>query len=121
MTMTTKLGLVIGSVMALCYLFLVLRVGHAKPSLSSFITVILSGVAAASGILLIRLSVAAADSDMGIFAPHRISIFLGGVAVCWTAIESVIGPFRRDCARPARAPDGSMGEAAVLGPEAPSR
>lgn len=68
---------------------------HKKvPTLNQVAVVLLACAGAVVGFHLGYLSLAAEDTDLGKLADQRIAVFLGALAVVWTAAESIVMSIR---------------------------
>lgn len=82
------IGLYVGAASSLTFLAVSYFYYKKVPSLNQVAVVLLAWAGAVVGIHLGYFSLTADDAALGKLADQRISIFLGALAVVWTAAES---------------------------------
>lgn len=86
---STNFGVVVGVLFAVVYLLLIFR-QKLKPSLSQLAVILLSCVAATSGLSYGFTVFKTTKEQLGLLGEHRLSMILGALAVIYTAIEEII-------------------------------
>jgi len=82
------IGLYVGAAASLLFLGVSFFYYKKVPSLNQVAVVLLAWAGAVVGVHLGYFSLTAEDAALGRLADQRISIFLGALAVVWTAAES---------------------------------
>ena len=85
MTTPTSLGIYIGILGGMVYLFLHAR-KKTKPNFSSFAVIVLSAAAISAGI---NLGKVALMNELSATDEQKLTMVLGSIAVIWTSIESI--------------------------------
>ena len=82
------IGLYAGALASLIFLLVSYFKYKKVPSLNQIAVVLLAWVGAVVGLHLGYLSLVAEDTALGELADQRVAVFLGALAVVWTAAES---------------------------------
>ncbi|MBX3713022.1 MAG: hypothetical protein KF800_13765 [Lysobacter sp.] len=95
------IGLYAGAVAAAVYFSFCFFRYRKVPTLNQVVVVSLACAGAVAGIYLGYLSLVANDDELGKLADQRLVVFLGALAVVWTATESIATSIKS--ARPSEA------------------
>lgn len=82
------IGLYVGAFASLIFLLVSVFYYKKTPTLNQIAVVLLAWTGAVVGLHLGYFSLTADDSDLGKLVDQRVPIFLGALAVIWTAAES---------------------------------
>lgn len=82
-------GLYAGAIAAAAFFSFCFLKYKKAPTLNQVVVVSLACAGAVAGIYLGYLSLVAKDDEIGKLADQRLVVFLGALAVVWTAVESI--------------------------------